>query len=313
MPDTIIPIAIDKKVEVLPYFQLETLPEKPHPKPFGLVLLRVFFKISGWIVPSLSAKVALSIFARPRLRAQHKFSDEILESARIFELLYGHLLLKGYSWGEGAETVLLVHGWESRGTALRTFVPSLVKAGYKVVTFDGPAHGDSQGKRTDLIHFAGAVKAMINKVGGVKHIITHSFGGATSVFALSYLAPEIIIDKLVLIAVPARTTQVVSDYLKLIGMPHPGRVRFRDMLQNRYNHLSFDAVDVESALTKAHVNKVLVVHDRSDAAVPFESAERIFEKHANVNMLVTQGFGHFRLVKQKAVIDRVTGFICNEH
>ncbi|RME04146.1 MAG: alpha/beta hydrolase [Bacteroidetes bacterium] len=311
MPDSKTPISIDKKVEVLPHFQLETLPERPQPKPFALVLLRVFFRIAGWIVPGLAARLALSLFARPRVRARHKYSDEILESAKIFEILYGNLILKGYEWGEGKETVLLVHGWESRGTALRSFVPGLLKAGYRVVTFDGPAHGDSQGKRTDLVHFAGAVKAVINKVGGVRHIITHSFGGSTTVFALSYLAPEISIDKLVLIAVPASTRKVVSDYLKMIAMPHPGRVRFRDMLQNRYHHLSFNSVDVEHSLANANVNKVLVVHDRSDTAVPFESAERIFENHAHVSMLVTHGFGHYLLVKQKPVIERVTAFICD--
>ncbi len=311
MPDSMTPISIDKKLEVLPHFQLETLPGNPHPKPFGLVLLRMFFRLAGWVLPTLAARLALAIFARPRIRARHKYSDEILESARVFEIPYDNLVLKAYEWGAGKETVLLVHGWESRGTALRSFVPGLLEAGYRVVTFDGPAHGDSQGKRTDLVHFAGAVKTVINKAGGVKHIITHSFGGATTVFALSYLAPDISIDKLVLIAVPARTTQVVSDYLELIAMPRPGRVRFRDMLQNHYNHLTFSAVDVENSLANANVNKVLVVHDRSDTAVTFESAGRIFENHANVSMLVTHGFGHFQLVKQKPVIERVTAFICN--
>lgn len=304
-------ISPDKRVEVLPHFQVETLPEPEHPKPFGLVLLRLFFRIAGWLAPSLAARLALAIFARPRVRARHKRSDEILESARTFDIAYGKLTLKGYEWGEGKETVLLVHGWESRGTALRSFVPGLLQAGYRVVTFDGPAHGDSQGTRTDLVHFAGAVKTVIGQVGGVKHIITHSFGGSTTVFALSYLAPELSIDKLVLIAVPSSTRRVVSDYLRLIAMPHPGRVRFRDMLQNRYNHLTFDSIDVEQSLSNARVNKVLVVHDKADTAVSFESAERIFEKHPHVNLLVTNGFGHFRLVKQKPVIERVLSFICS--
>ncbi len=311
MPDSQTPISISKKVEVLPHFQVETLPDRPHPKPFGLVMLRIFFRIAGWLMPTLAARLALAIFARPRIRARHKHSDELLESAKTFDIPYGKLMLKAYEWGAGEKTVLMVHGWESRGTALRSFVPGLLEAGYRVVTFDGPAHGDSQGKSTDLIHFAGAVKTVIEHVGGVRHILTHSFGGSTTVFALSYLAPEIAIDRLVLIAVPARTTRVVKDYLKLIAMPHPGRVRFRDLLQNRYHHLTFSAVDVENALANARVNRVLVVHDHSDTAVPFESAERIFENHPHVDMLVTHGFGHYYLVKQKPVIERVTRFMCH--
>lgn len=306
-------VLVEKKVEVLPHFQLQTLPEQPHPKPFGLVMLRLFFRTVGWLAPSLAARLALSIFSRPRIRARHKRSDEIIESAHTFDFAYGNLLLKGYQWGEGKDTVLLVHGWESRGTALRSFVPPLLQAGLRVATFDAPAHGNSQGTSTDLVHFAGAVKTAILHFGGVRHIIAHSFGGATSVFALSYLAPEISIDKLVLIAVPSSTKRVVSEYLRQIGMPHPGRVRFRDMLQNRYHHLTFESVDVEHALAHAKVKKVLVVHDKEDVAVPFDSAERIFDKHPHVDLLVTSGFGHFQLVKQQPVVDRVVKFICHRH
>ena len=43
-----------------------------------------------------------------------------------------------YSWGSGP-TVLLVHGWEGRGSQLSAFAPALVKAGFRVVAVDMPA------------------------------------------------------------------------------------------------------------------------------------------------------------------------------
>ena len=94
--------------------------------PVSLRLIRVAFATLGRLFPSLASKVAFRLFTTPRRRARHKSSDPILEKAEVFEFLYGEQMLKGYQWGSGGRTVLLVHGWESRGTALRTFVPSLL-------------------------------------------------------------------------------------------------------------------------------------------------------------------------------------------
>ncbi|NUO03188.1 MAG: alpha/beta hydrolase, partial [Saprospiraceae bacterium] len=158
---------------------------RPQPPSALLGLVRLGFGTAGRVFPDAAARVAYRLFSTPRVRAAHSISDELLESARLFEFMYGHQVLKGYEWGKGEQVVLLVHGWESRGTALRGFVPSLIEKGYRVVTFDGPAHGNSDGKRTNIIHFAGAIRAIIRHIGGVHSIITHSFGGASTVFALS--------------------------------------------------------------------------------------------------------------------------------
>ena len=87
------------------------------------------FSTVGRIFPSKAAQIAYNLFTTPRIRARHKKSDKVLESARIFEFMYAKHILKGYEWGEGEKTILLVHGWESRGTAMRSFVPKLVSDG----------------------------------------------------------------------------------------------------------------------------------------------------------------------------------------
>jgi len=37
----------------------------------------------------------------------------------------------------------MVHGWNGRGAQLGAFAPELVRVGFRVVTFDTPAHGRS--------------------------------------------------------------------------------------------------------------------------------------------------------------------------
>lgn len=294
----------------IPNFQLATLPQKQKSEyPFYLHFVKLGFAMMGNIFPKTAAKLAFNLFTTPRMRAVHRRTDAVIESARIFEILYGKVILKGYEWGTGERTVLLVHGWESRGTALRSFVPGLVAAGYRVVAFDGPAHGNSGGHRTNLPDFAGAVRAVLNQVGPVHAIVTHSFGGSTTSFVLAHLDKSIEVQRLVLIAVPASTRKVLRDFAKLISLPKRAMEAMKDMIHQRLNGLHFHDTDLVESLGKARVGEVLVVHDKFDESVPFDSAEAIFEKYDHASLLVTQGYGHFILMKQPEVVRRVINFV----
>jgi len=232
----------------------------------------------------------------------------LLESARLFEFLYGRQVLKGYEWGKGEQVVLLVHGWESRGTALRSFVPALVEKGYRVVAFDGPAHGNSDGKSTNIIHFAGAVRAIIRQIGGVHGIITHSFGGASTVFALSNTLPAIEVEKLVLIGTPNRMTRVFNEAAASMKLPTRVKKRFWDLLERKLG-TPLDQADLSKAADRVKVKDLLIVHDRFDPVVAFRSAEEIHEAWENSTLLISEGYGHYRLMKNPDLVRRVTEFI----
>ncbi len=273
-----------------------------------LQLVRLGFGTAGRLFPDTAARVAYQLFSTPRVRAKHSVSDHLLESARLFEFLYGRQVLKGYEWGKGEQVVLLVHGWESRGTALRSFVPALVEKGYRVVAFDGPAHGNSDGKSTNIIHFAGAVRAIIRQIGGVHGIITHSFGGASTVFALSNTLPAIEVEKLVLIGTPNRMTRVFNEAAASMKLPTRVKKRFWDLLERKLG-TPLDQADLSKAADRVKVKDLLIVHDRFDPVVAFRSAEEIHEAWENSTLLISEGYGHYRLMKNPDLVRRVTEFI----
>src|SRR5215212_7536071 len=57
------------------------------------------------------------------------------------------------TWGEGP-AVLLMHGWGGARAQMTGFVEPLLGAGYRVVAYDQPAHGESDGKMTNLLEIA---------------------------------------------------------------------------------------------------------------------------------------------------------------
>jgi pimeloyl-ACP methyl ester carboxylesterase len=298
-----------KSYEILNSSWEDPMPEQPRKYPAILGLLQFLFGTIGRIFPKIAAKIAYKLFSTPRGRARHRISDEILETAHLFEFMYGRQILKGYEWGKGDKTILLVHGWESRGTGLRTFVPKLVHAGYRVVAFDGPAHGDSSGKQTNLPHFAGAVAAAIHHIGEVYGIITHSFGGATTAFAMAHLDADIAIKKLVFIAVPSKLESALELATKQLNLPPNAKRAFVRILEKKLNGVPMKATNLAEIGKKINVEDVLLVYDKSDPIIKFDNAEAIFESWDNANLLATEGYGHYRVMKNPDVVDRVSWFI----
>lgn len=57
------------------------------------------------------------------------------------------------------------------------------------------------------------------------------------------------------------------------------------------------------------VNSALIVHGRQDAVVPFTEAKATFDAWDNTSMLVVNGYGHYRLMKNPGLIRKVAEFI----
>ncbi len=278
-----------------------------HPSSISLKIAQIIFPIIGFFFPKSSAQLALKIFSTPLVRAKHKVSDPILERAKVFDMLYGGKMLKAYEWGTGDKIVLLVHGWESRGTALRSFVPDLIEQGFKVVTFDGPAHGNSSGKQTNLPHFAGAIRAVINHIGGVHSIIAHSFGGSSTVYALMK-EEKIAVEKLILIAPSTRLERVLNEFMKMINAPKKMTTAFFKILKKNIG-MTIEEGDLATANGRINVKDTMLIHDEKDTIVPFTDAEHMARKWKNMTLLVTKGYGHYRLMKNPDLIKRVVHFI----
>lgn len=304
-------LQLRKKMTFLETVHVDKTPDLPVRNPPIVKLIRFGFGTLGYFFPKKVGSLAFHFFSTPRIRARHKVSDEIIERAKVFEFLYEKQILKGYEWGQGDRTILLVHGWESRGTALRTFVPDLVAQGYRVLAFDGPAHGNSGGKQTNLIHFAGAVRAAIRQAGKVHGIITHSFGGASTVFALSNLEPSIAVEKLVLIAVPDSMEKVLSEAIQTMNVPKPAAAVFFKMVEQRLKQPLREA-NTSNAYQRLNIQETLLVYDRLDPIVPFEAGHRIYEKWASISFLISEGLGHYRMMKNPDVIKHVVEFVTSD-
>jgi pimeloyl-ACP methyl ester carboxylesterase len=282
----------------------------PKASNWQLSIARTFFKTFGAVFPRLTAKIAYKIFGKPRWRARHKRPDALILAARLVDFPFKNETIKCYEWGDTAatRTVLLAHGWESRGTALRMYVPDLMKKGYKIVAFDALAHGDSSGERNNLLTNAQVVQALSTHYGGFYGAIGHSFGCSSIVYAMQFLDKNMSIDRLVFLAVPPELLKIVEGVFRMLALPEATQKAFIAHIDGMTGH-SINESSVATAGKKVKVGKLLLIHDEQDEVTHIDAAKRVEAAWDNALLLISSGYGHFRIAKNPDIIRRIIEFI----
>lgn len=254
------------------------------------------------VAPGIAGSVALRLFETPpRARA-----------ARPSDLLERHVLttedgqLVTYSAGRGP-TVLLVHGWGGRATQFGALVEPLVRAGFGVVTFDGPAHGDTAGRRTALPAFARALDALTERHGPPAGVIAHSFGCAVVAYQLAERWPAC---PAVFIAPMAQPRVHFDNFLRALGFAESLRHEMFPRAERRYG-VPWHAVD---AIARAPRNRgpLLVVHDADDARIPVAEGTALAAAWPRARLKRTSGLGHNRVLGAREVVEAAVAFLA-EH
>ena len=264
-----------------------------------LASMRLFFAVLGRLSPALAGRLAAKLFARPRRHPRPARETELIARGTRVALPDG---LHATAWGAGP-TVLLVHGWEGRGAQLGAFVDPLVAAGYRVVALDGPAHGDSPGVTTTGPEFAQALVTTRDAVGPLAATVGHSFGGFTSLLAVSRGLPT---ARIVTIGTPASVPEVLRDFLRLIRLPDRALPSMIAALEARVG-APMASFEVEAFAPNIHV-PVLVVHDTDDREVPYDDGRRLADVFG-ARLLTTNGLGHRRILFAPEVVAAVVEFI----
>lgn len=163
---------------------------------------RKFIRFASSLFPSAFAKIAYEKLTHPQVHKLRAHEAVTLEKASQQNLDYAGFKIRTYAWNENGskEALLLVHGWEGQAGNFSDLVEELIKADYRVFSFDGPSHGFSSRGSTSLFEFVELVNVLISKF-EVKNLISHSFGGVASTYALS-ANQDLNIDKYLLFTTP---------------------------------------------------------------------------------------------------------------
>ncbi|MDO8368078.1 MAG: alpha/beta fold hydrolase [Saprospiraceae bacterium] len=234
------------------------------------------FGLNLWslLAPRQAAKMAGQIFStppKPRLRPKER---QFLATARqVRREIAGQNILE-YHWGpEDAPLVLLSYGWAYNAGRWRHFVPDLIEAGYQVLAYDPPGHGLAPAGILNIPANAAIVRALLEEYGTPYAIVGHSFGGSSSVYALTESPRSLHPKRMVIMASFSFAPTVFREYQKAFGLWSPLYWRMVRGFEKRVGH-SIDYYDF--ALMSAALPHIdgLLVHDPGDPVTPYAESRR---------------------------------------
>jgi len=260
-------------------------------------------------MPWLAERVFRLVFYVPLKYRVPEKETEMAKSATWFTLQANGKQVQCYQWGKDERPyVLLVHGWAGRATQFRKFIPTLQEAGFRVIGFDGPAHGKSEGTRTSIMEFEQVLIQMVEKLGVPAGVVTHSFGGAAMLYAAMN---GLVIPRLVNIASPSMEDEILKTYLRAINGSWVSAERFKQYVI-RQTGKSFDQFTGLYAIQRlSRPIDLLVVQDEDDEEVLMVQAEALVKAYPAARLYKTRGLGHNRVLKDEGVIAATVDFIRN--
>ena len=274
--------------------------------PTIVYFFRAYFNSIALLNKNYAAKQLVKLFSTPRKRVVRKRETDILDQAKQSFFEVNGERVATYEWGSGSKTAILFHGWESNAGSIGAFVEPLLDRSYKVVAFDAPAHGNSEGKRSNLLYFKKTARLIVEQIGVPDIAIGHSLGAN----AIIMLAREdnIKIPKVVLISPLNRLMSVFEEFQQILSLPKGVFKRFIQKFEEQadysFNDFYFQSIGKESPLTQ-----VLLLHDIADQITDFNHSKEMNEAWPETQLKPISGSGHYRILWQDKTLETVQEFI----
>ncbi|UJR84689.1 alpha/beta hydrolase [Sandaracinus amylolyticus] len=272
--------------------------------PAALKAARAALQVAAAASPDVAARLAERIFTTVRRAPRPARELEALARARHFLIPSEGAPLAAWEWGEAGPRVLLVHGWEGRGSQLAPIGERLAALGFRAVAFDAPAHGDTPGATCTFFDVANAIQHAARALGPLHAIVAHSMGGAALTWAVRSHG---LAKRYVVIAPPADLRDFSRGFARMMGLSDDLRARMEQRIEERYDVSLEDVVTEKTAATQ--YAPLLVVHDLGDQEVPFDKGRRLADAWPGATLMRTEGLGHRRILREREVVRAVERFV----
>jgi pimeloyl-ACP methyl ester carboxylesterase len=265
----------------------------------------VRFAASRLLFPELAGALAERLFLTPpRLRDAAAAALDLIDARSSIVEHKGRSIVT-WRWGSrDAPAVLLAHGWGGCAAQMRAFVFPLLSAGYRVIAFDQPAHGVSEGRLTGLPDFADVLAEVAWHHGEVEGVIAHSMGGAGAALAI---ARGLRVRRVVTIGASLDVSFFSRQFARWYWVPRRVLAAMQAAVEERFG---VRWADLDMAKLAPRLSPpALVIHDRNDRLVPWKKGASFARGWPGARLFSTRGLGHRRILQDERVTALAADFI----
>jgi len=252
-------------------------------------------------------KKAYQAFFSPAQYEVKPRDREIIARGDNYRLPFDGGELAVTTWGDDGPAVLLMHGWGGARAQMTGFVTPLLEAGYRVVAFDQPAHGESDGKLTNILEIAPTMDLIAKRKGPFEAVIAHSFGTLITSYVLvnqDFPPPA----RLIYLGSFNRLLDSLPRFQVLAGLPDAIIDGLRDMIYSNFGKEVLDAIWNEKMTQKINIPS-LMFHDKADNVTPIDDSRAIARVWKSARLVETEGLGHRGALQSSDVHQQVVSFL----
>lgn len=265
--------------------------------------------------PGLTARLFYRLYCTPpgtKVRSSHL---ELRDTAQLNHLTVTRypfderpMAITTYRWGSSDKKILLLHGWGGSPFHFKKLIHTLVSQGYEVVAYDAPAHGDSDGKRTNLVQWSHVLEQVIAQEGPLYAIIGHSLGGLNAALTLS--RKRVQVPRLVMLSCALSAPVFFNEALQLFRIHPVVMPPLRQLIHKRL-HEDLEELDLHRYINQIKAEKIFFAYDTTDTLVDEKEVTAYVEQYPSIHALRITGEGHFRIMRQEPVIREMMQFLEN--
>lgn len=265
-----------------------------------------------YMINDLEKKLT-ALFCTPPAIPANENEIRHIKKMESFEVPCNGNTIRCYSKGNGP-SVIISHGWGSRAGHLLLLSGFLAGNGFRAVIYDAPGHNTvpvpGLTRFSTMYEFGKALGAVTEYTSDVCCIVGHSLGAMSAVFAMAEYPGmngySVCPGKAVLINCPSRFSDITANFSRTAGLDYQQRNMLENDLEKSFA-LKIEEFSCVEALKKIK-SEILIIQDKSDQY--FSENERLASYTGNgYNVLLTEGFGHDRVLGSREVFNSIISFL----
>jgi pimeloyl-ACP methyl ester carboxylesterase len=250
-------------------------------------------------------------FCTPPASEETESDRKALEGTTEDSIPFEGTRLVTYTW-TGGKALLLAHGWGSRASHMAFLGRGLARRGFRVVAFDGPAHGRSRlpggSPLTSGFAFGRAIYAVAEAMGPFHAVVGHSVSASAAVWTVVGVglmaSCRIHTEKMILLGCPPGINQFILNFCAQNGGSFE---ELRHGLELEFSCCT-DDYEVGDLLPRIGL-PILMVHDESDEEAPVRTAIDAARDVKGVQLVLTKGLGHGRILASRETLRSAISFL----
>jgi pimeloyl-ACP methyl ester carboxylesterase len=175
------------------------------------------------------------------------------------------------------------------------------------MAFDQPAHGESDGRTTNILEIAPTMQLITKQAGPFSAIIAHSFGTLITSYALVNLkipSPA----RLVYLGAFNRLMDSLPRFQAQAGLPVEITDGLRELIYEKFGRDDLEAICNEILAPQINI-PALIFHDTTDNVTPIEDSRAIARVWKTSHLMETEGLGHRGALQSDAIRTQVVKFL----